>query len=297
MMTIKEMNHIKDELGLTYQRICFESGVPIGTIQKVLGGITKNPRIETMRQLEDAFSRFQKAGCAYGQPRHHALSEKSVIRDSESYASAKESDAADSGNTAKASVPHVYTAGERAAFPETRRTELINGSLYDMAAPSTVHQDICMEVYRQLYDCIRTHHASCHAFIAPTDVYPDSDEYTVVQPDVFIVCDKKKITRKNIQGAPDFIVEVLSSSTRKKDQFIKYSKYGLSGVREYWMIDPDYKRVVVCKLNEKENDKGSGSTELAIYGFSDKIPLGISDGNCEVDMNPIRKLLHELYEM
>lgn len=294
-MTIDEMNQIKDELGLTYQKICFESGVPIGTIQKVLGGITKNPRMETMQKLEETFDTLKRGYHAYGKTPESSRSDGSVIRESGSYGSFKIEETQGSG-ALKRDFSHVYTADEREGFPKKRRTEIIDGILYDMAAPAAFHQSIGMEVYKQIDQCIRTHQAQCYAFMAPTDVYPDKDKYTVVQPDVFIVCDKKKITRKNIQGAPDFVLEVLSPSTRKKDQFIKLPKYALSGVKEYWMIDPDHKRVVVCSLNEEEG-VDQDFPEIEIYGFSDRIPLRISAGKCVIDMNPIRELLNDLYGM
>lgn len=205
MMTIDEMNQIKSELRLTYQKICLESGVPIGTVQKVLGGITKNPRMDTLRELENTFLRLQaNAKASENNSSHKKDIVGSRIRESFSYESSRQN--SPRGNTStKKSVSHVYTLKERESFPESRRTEIIDGVLYDMAAPTPVHQDIAKEICRQIDDCIHRHHSECRSYLAPTDVCLDCDEYTVIQPDVFVVCDRKKITRKNIQGAPDFI--------------------------------------------------------------------------------------------
>ena len=77
--------------------------------------------------------------------------------------------------------------------------------------------------------------------IAPMDVQLDCDEKTMVEPDVLIVCDRDKIVNRCVYGAPDFIIEILSNSTKKKDSVIKLNKYLNAGVREYWMIDPTKK--------------------------------------------------------
>lgn len=111
-------------------------------------------------------------------------------------------------------------------------------------------------------------------FISPVDVQLDCDDRTIVQPDVLILCDKSKYTPARIIGAPDFVAEVLSKSTRKKDIFIKLNKYKNAGVREYWMIDPDKKTVMVWNF-EKDD-------EVRMYGFRDNIPVGIYNGECVI---------------
>lgn len=279
-MTIEEMNRIKKKLGLTYQQICLDSGVPISTVQKVLGGITKNPRVETMRDLEN---------CLHEKERCYDSSDKSE-------------EASSVGNTAvRKKDRHIYTTEEREQFPEWRRTELIDGVIYDMAAPSTIHQDICHEIFNQLDHCIYVNHCPCRVYMAPTDVRLDNDEYTAVQPDVFVVCDRKQITEKDIKGAPAFVLEVFSPSTKRKDIYIKSAKYFEAGTKEYWMIDPKTRQVIVCLMDKDENSKEDGfSSEsddklISIYGFTDKIPLHISDGKCVIDMNSINEVLKDLY--
>lgn len=326
MMSIDEMNAIREELGLSYQKICMESGVPIGTIQKVLGGVTKNPRMETMKKLEDTLGRMKRGYDYFHQ--NGSGSSTFMVRESAAVYHVNPSAPSASGSPGHEQPvrkePHLVTAAEREALPDDRRTELIDGVLYDMASPSMPHQDITRMIGMQIDDCIHQHHSECHVFIAPADVCLDCDEYTMVQPDVFIVCDRKQITRKNIQGAPAFILEVLSPSTKAKDQKIKLWKYMNAGVREYWMIDPDKRKVVVFDMtkangNQGENDlSGTEGTEtdyqkeqdkpqngeqnlesdpynISIYGFSDRIPLAISKGKCMIDMNPIRETLDDLY--
>lgn len=309
MMTINEMNQIRNELGLSYQRICMESGVPIGTVQKVLGGITKNPRMETMRRLEEALGNMKRVYNAYH--KNPSGAGAGMLRDAPAaYAAGYDSEFTGASGSKK--CPHPVTAAEREELPDDRRTELIDGILYDMASPSMPHQDICAGIWSQLNECIRKNHSVCHAYMAPADVCLDKDEYTVVQPDVFIVCDRSQITRKNIQGAPAFILEVLSPSTEKKDKEVKLQKYINAGVREYWLIDPDRRKVIVFDMTGGEASVKNHTEETAakkeaapkesrntydvfIYDFSDLIPLAIAGGKCHIDMKRIREMLDELY--
>ena len=146
-----------------------------------------------------------------------------------------------------------------------------------MTAPSTAHQVIQSELTAILRNYIKSKGGRCIAMGAPTDVRLDRDDKTMLQPDVFIVCDRDQFTDRRIEGAPDFVAEILSPSTRKKDAFIKAKKYLDAGVREYWMVDPDRRKVLVYIFGDDEN------TFPAIYGFQDKIPVGIFDGDCVID--------------
>lgn len=322
MMTIEEMNAVRSELGLTYQELCFRSGIPMGTIQKVLSGTTKNPRMETVRRLDETLSAMKSERAA---PTDDDAAESSrasrtvLIKDRHdtafSYAGKTEKrtlalreDAPAFGFAGRDALTPGgqsgvrFTAAYRESLPEERRTELIDGVLYDMASPSTMHQDICKAVCGQIDVCIQKSHSKCHSFLAPTDVCLNRDEYTVVQPDILIVCDRSQITRKNIQGAPAFVAEVLSPSTQVKDKDIKLWKYMHAGVQEYWIIDPDRQSIIVFDMTEKNDAKQERHPgeqkdpyRVTIHGFSDKIPLAISDGRCTIDMNPIREMLEELY--
>ena len=128
--------------------------------------------------------------------------------------------------------------------------------------------------------------------MSPSDVYLDGNDKTVVQPDLYVVCDYPPKLTKNgyLEGAPAFIAEVLSPSTRTKDMFLKAYKYSEAGVAEYWIIDPQKKRVLVYQFGkDSDND-----CDCIIYGFEDIIPVGISDGLCSVDFSGISKLLTRL---
>jgi Uma2 family endonuclease len=117
------------------------------------------------------------------------------------------------------------------------------------------------------------------------------DDRTIVEPDLIVLCDREKLKRKRIFGAPDLLVEILSPSSHSKDTFWKNSKYQKAGVREYWMVDPE-KRKVLVNLFEKTE----GEYRSRVYNFDEKIPVGISKGECRIDFAPILKELEELEE-
>jgi Uma2 family endonuclease len=120
----------------------------------------------------------------------------------------------------------------------------------------------------------------CVPFAAPTDVQLDCDDKTMVMPDVFVVCDRDKITEQRIYGAPDLIIEILSQSNWYTDMEIKRRKYKAAGVREYWIVIPKQQKILVYDF-EKNDD----SIE---YTFDDSIPVGIWDGKCTVDFENIK---------
>ena len=181
-----------------------------------------------------------------------------------------------------------YTLEDYYALPDERRVELIDGVIYDMSAPTTIHQMIGSEIREQLSSFIKSKKGTCIPFAAPVDVQLDCDDRTMVQPDVLVVCDRDKIIKRCIYGAPDFVVEVLSPSTKRKDGIIKLSKYISAGVREYWIVDPDKKQVVVYDFQKEDYP--------VIYGFGGEIPVGIFDGECRVDFAEIYEYIRFLYE-
>lgn len=181
-----------------------------------------------------------------------------------------------------------YTLEDYYALPDERRVELIDGVIYDMSAPTTIHQLIGLEIWGQLQKFIRKKKGTCIPFAAPVDVQLDCDDRTMVQPDVLVVCDRDKIIKRCVYGAPDFVVEVLSPSTKRKDGIIKLSKYISAGVREYWVVDPDKKQVVVYDFQKEDYP--------VIYGFGGEIPVGIFDGECQIDFAEIYEYMRFLYE-
>ncbi len=130
-----------------------------------------------------------------------------------------------------------YTYYDYLNWSDDKRWEIIDGEVYCMSPSPTIrHQRIVRKLSENLYEA-RNRLKGCEYFVAPTDVV--LDEFNVVQPDIFIVCDKHKITENNIQGVPDLIIEIVSKSTAYKDTKIKKDLYEKFGVKEYIIVFPD----------------------------------------------------------
>lgn len=167
-----------------------------------------------------------------------------------------------------------YQYGDYLNWPDTTRYELIDGEAYMMApAPDLAHQDIAGEIYRQVANALND--KRCRPFIAPVDVRlpkrNEADEHidTVVQPDMFVVCDSNKLDRRGVRGAPDWIVEVLSPSTASRDQIKKRMLYERAGVGEYWLVHPVDRIVTVYRLIDGEYRKPD------IYELQGETAIGV----------------------
>ncbi|MBF0254944.1 MAG: Uma2 family endonuclease [Gammaproteobacteria bacterium] len=145
------------------------------------------------------------------------------------------------------------------SWPDEVRYELIDGVAYAMApAPTQSHQLVVGELFRQIANALLG--KSCQAFVAPLDVrlprlgpsskdaFKDENIDTVVQPDLVVVCDRNKRDRRGILGAPDWIIEVLSPSSAIHDLVSKRQLYERSGVREYWLVHPADRSLIVYQL-------------------------------------------------
>ena len=142
----------------------------------------------------------------------------------------------------------LKTIADIDALPEGTKAELIDGRLFFDTAPTLTHQDIVGFLHGTIWSYIRVKGGKCKVFISPIDVQLNADDiYNLVQPDVAVVCDRDKLSDgKRCKGAPDWIMEVVSPSTENRDYIRKLGKYNAAGVREYWIVDPNYDRVVVC---------------------------------------------------
>ena len=161
------------------------------------------------------------------------------------------------------------------------RYELINGEIYMMASPSMNHQDIAGFIYSELRNYLKG--KPCKPFISPFDVFLFKKDVNkgnhAFQPDVFVVCDKNKLSQRGINGAPDFVVEVASPSNSDKDYYYKCIFYMNFGVKEYWVVNPDTKNILVYI-----NGKTVGTTS---YTFNDKIKVSIFE-DFEIDFKELQ---------
>ena len=130
-------------------------------------------------------------------------------------------------------------------LPEDSQIEVFDGIIYNMASPSEDHQTISMELSTTINNYIRSKKGGCKIFHAPFDVILSNDPLTVVQPDIMVVCDKDKLDGKRCNGAPDFIIEIVSPGNPADDYIRKLYYYQNAGVKEYWIVDPRRKTVTV----------------------------------------------------
>lgn len=146
------------------------------------------------------------------------------------------------------------------------RCELIDGYIYDMApSPSDRHQEISVGLSSRIWTYIRENNGKCKVRYAPADV--DLDDKTTVQPDVFVVCDPNKFDEHGCNGAPDWVIEILSPSNQDYDLKTKLFLYSDAGVKEYWIVDPVDEKVMVYLF-------GAPNT-TGLYTFDDEISVGI----------------------
>jgi len=130
------------------------------------------------------------------------------------------------------------------------RWELIDGVPYLMSSPTIQHQRISFNLTLQLGNFLKG--KKCRIFYAPFEVRLNAEttDDTVVQPDLLVICDHDKFTKRGCKGAPEMVIEILSPSTSKRDRTIKYDAYLKAGIIEYWIIDPDAKILTANILND-----------------------------------------------
>lgn len=110
----------------------------------------------------------------------------------------------------------THTIDDIYALPDGQRAELIDGQIYNMAPPSPLHQELVMELSASLRNYIKKKGGNCKVYPAPFAVFIKDDDSNYVEPDISIVCDSNKISHRGCEGAPDFIIEIVSPSSRKR---------------------------------------------------------------------------------
>jgi len=163
----------------------------------------------------------------------------------------------------------TYTINDIYALPDGERAELINGQIYYMAPPSPKHQEIAGALFSTIYNHIKAKGGSCKPYIAPFAVFLNEDDKNYVEPDISVICKPEKLTDKGCSGAPDWVIEIVSPSSRRMDYNTKLFKYRTAGVREYWIVDPDKDRITVYNFEPEDSVE---------YSFSDIVKSNIFDG-------------------
>ncbi|TDT58390.1 Uma2 family endonuclease [Fonticella tunisiensis] len=178
-----------------------------------------------------------------------------------------------------------YTYADYLMWPEGERWELLDGVAYMSAAPSRRHQEIQVELLRQISNYLID--KTCKVYGSPFDVRlakiedEDNDIRNVVQPDISIICDKSKLDDRGCKGSPDLVMEIVSPSTASIDYIKKLALYEKNEIKEYWIVHPTDEIVMVYKLNE---NKRYGRPE--IYSKEDKVKIGIFE-DLLLDLNKV----------
>ncbi|MDE7479367.1 MAG: Uma2 family endonuclease [Lachnospiraceae bacterium] len=170
-----------------------------------------------------------------------------------------------------------YTIDDIYNLPEGQRAELIDGQMYMMATPNRIHQDIVMDLSYLIKDYIVQKNGECKVYPAPFAVFLNADNKNYLEPDISVICDRNKLTDEGCKGAPDWIIEIVSPSSRSMDYNKKLFKYSTAGVREYWIVDYTKNQIMVYNF---ERD------EMTDYTLSDKVKAGIYE-DLEIDFSGI----------
>ena len=195
-MTVEQMKQKKQQLGYSCEQLSELSGISLEIIQNIFSGNEKEWSLDVLQQLEKIFKENVIDS--------NTISASLVCESKMEYGVSKKS--------RECTLEDYYQLPDerRAELIDGVRAELIDGVIYDMSAPTIIHQKISLEISVRLHAFISQKKGACMVFSAPVDVQLDCDEKTMVQPDVLVVCDREKIVPTHVYGAPDLIMEILS---------------------------------------------------------------------------------------
>ncbi len=292
-MIVEELRMRKKNLKLTTRELAILADLPQGTVSKIMTGETRNPSYITIEKLTDAIEKQEMLVRlrAYQEAMHQYFAEhpedagdqekfERIYRETNHledrvpipFAIPKPDEVLSDGNLAL--HDDRMTVSELSKLGEHREYELINGSLIVAEMAGVRHQRMVRKIGKFISEFVESKHGDCEVFDVGVNVYLDEDDYTLVIPDIAVVCDPSRICEKGIIGAPDWIIEVVSASTRQTDYHKKLHKYMDAGVREYWIVDMDRSMVSVCVNGEP--------MQITIYGIHEEIPVNIYGGELRI---------------
>lgn len=172
----------------------------------------------------------------------------------------------------------VYTVEDIYELPDGIRAELIDGQIYYMATPSLTHQRLLMALSKKIANFIDNNHGQCEVLPAPFSVFlKENDNKNYLEPDISVICDKDKLDEKGCHGAPDWVIEIVSASSKPRDYIKKMIQYHMAGVREYWIVDHEKNHIIVYNFEHDTVDD---------YSFSEKVKAGIYE-DFQIDFSEI----------
>ena len=162
-----------------------------------------------------------------------------------------------------------YTIEDIYSLSDGQRAELIDGQIYYIAPPSWGHQVISRKLHQAIANYIDSNNGKCEALAAPFAVFLNADDETYVEPDISVICDLSKLDDKGCHGAPDWIIEIVSPSSKVRDYMTKLFQYRTAGVREYWIVDIEKQMVTVYGFEKNVVEQ---------YSFGEDVSVGIYEG-------------------
>lgn len=192
-MDLSMLIYYKEQRGYSLEEIADLAGVPLETVRKIFSGEMEDPGSAAMEAVENV---LLSGETLYPE----TDGENMMLRESAAAYGVKKDG---------------FTLEDYYALPDERRAELLDGVLYDMAAPSTIHQFVIIRLALAFESYISDKKGKCIVLPSPVDVQIDCDDRTMLQPDLLILCDRSKLIRRCIMGAPDLVVEIMSPSSRQ----------------------------------------------------------------------------------
>ena len=286
----------KKALSLTTAEVALLADLPVSTVSKIMTGETKNPTTLTIEKIDAALKKEEarcrleayllamKDYCIEHQTEDFDSSKFEKIYRKKHKLEDKPISEADSllepypiwGNAALKKKKSVSVKEYFKMSVENRWVELVDGRMVINEAPGMAHQMLVKSINKQIEHFIDENHGDCQVFDMGVNVQLDANEDTILIPDILVICDKSKIKDFGILGAPDWVIEVVSPSTRHYDYKKKTYKYLSHGVREVWLVDPD-KKVIVTYVD--------GEYMMShLYQFGDEVPVAIYDGRLKISV-------------
>ena len=171
----------------------------------------------------------------------------------------------------------MHTFEDILALPEGERAELIDGEMFMMASPTRRHQDAAGWLFNRIFNYIQGKKGKCRVHASNFAVFPKKDDKNYVEPDVTVVCDRDKLDERGCNGAPEWVIEVVSPSSVKMDYEHKKKHYQESGVEEYWIVDTEKERVSVYRFRESDHVKEYSFDETVKVGFYEDLCLDLKE--------------------
>ena len=265
VISVDEIRELKERRGYSVAKLSQYSGVPVGTIQKILNGATRQPRQATLLALQQVLTGREED--YDGKSMQYAMQASAdCVRETAKYLKDARKEAPD---TRSASLDYLQS--------EEDQQELIDGKLYDMGCPSLLHQELVHFLDIKLSDYIQKSRGKCRVLEGPVAVRMEGSDRFELVPDLIVLCDLTKRKKWGVLGGPDLVLEVSSASTKKRDMGIKLSTYMNMGVREYWILNPEQQILMVHHFESEEYIPEviplEGDTYVRIFGKDSSISL------------------------